>query len=126
MKNKIYFPIIYMFIVTVFFSSVLIGFSKFTRKNVEANEKIAFEKAVISVLPVGFDVESATSLRIHNAFTEQLPRPADAGGAYVLEVAGKTKGYAVPVAGKGFWAPIKGIIGIAPDRKTLIPMANWA
>lgn len=125
MKNKIYFPVIYMFVVTAFFSSLLIGFSRFTRKNVEANEMIAYEKAVVSVLPVGFNVESATSLEIHQAFTEKLSRPSDAGGAYVLEVGGEIKGYAVEVSGKGFWAPIKGVVGIGADRKSLIGIAFY-
>jgi Na+-transporting NADH:ubiquinone oxidoreductase subunit C len=125
MKNKIYFPIIYMFIVTAFFSSVLIGFSKLTRKKVEANEKIAFEKAVVSVLPVSIDMDSVTSAEIHKAFTEKITQPVSGAGAYVLEVDGQIKGYAVPVSGKGFWAPIKGIVGIGADRKTLIGIAFY-
>jgi len=125
MKNKIYFPVIYMFIVTAFFSSILIGFSKLTRKKVEANEKIAFEKAVVSVLPVDLDAESATSAEIHQTFTNKITRPDSAAGAYVLEIDGKVAGYAVPVSGKGFWAPIKGIVGIGADKKSLTGIAFY-
>ena len=51
MREKPWFPAVYMFVVTAFFSSIVIGFSRLTEKRVEANTTLAFEKAVLSVLP---------------------------------------------------------------------------
>jgi Na+-transporting NADH:ubiquinone oxidoreductase subunit C len=38
---------------------------------------------------------------------------------------GATAGYALPVEGKGFWAAIRGIVGIAPDRRTILGLAFY-
>ena len=113
MKKKPFFAVIYMFVVTAFFSSILIGFAKLTRGRVEANQQIAFEKAVLQVFP---EIEAATNTQIHTVFVEQF-EAADKG--YIYRKDGQVAGYAVPVVGQGFWAPIKGIVGIAPDGKTI-------
>ena len=51
MRQKKWFPIGYMFVATAFFSTIIIGFAEATRARVEANEKLAFEQAVLTVLP---------------------------------------------------------------------------
>jgi hypothetical protein len=45
MREKRWFPILYMFGVTAFFSSIIIAFASVTRGRVEANEELAFERA---------------------------------------------------------------------------------
>ena len=47
MTEKKWFPIVYMFIVTCFFSSIVIGFTMFSSERVEANAQLSFEKAVL-------------------------------------------------------------------------------
>ena len=47
MKDRPFFAVIYMFAVTAFFSAVLIGFARLTRDRVDANQQLAFEKAVL-------------------------------------------------------------------------------
>ena len=42
MKDKPYYPIVYMFVITAFFSSILIGLAQLTRHRVEANEQLGF------------------------------------------------------------------------------------
>ena len=39
--------------------------------------------------------------------------------------AGQTVAYALPVSGQGFWAPIKGIIGLKADRRTITGIAFY-
>jgi RnfABCDGE-type electron transport complex G subunit len=119
MKNKPFFAVIYMFAVTAFFSTILIGFAKLTRGRVEANQQIAFEKAVLQVFP---EIEAATNTEIHRVFTEQF-EPASKGFVYRKD--GQIAGYAVPVAGQGFWAPIRGIVGVASDKKTITGIAFY-
>ncbi|MHC5119399.1 MAG: hypothetical protein ACYSOH_05185, partial [Planctomycetota bacterium] len=66
MKDKPFCAVVYMFIVTAFFSAVLIGFARLTRDKVEANRQIAFEEAVLEVFP---DIEARTNAQIHQIFT---------------------------------------------------------
>ena len=116
MKDKPWFAVVYMFVITACFSSVLIGFAKMTRPQVLANEQVMFERAVLEVFP---EIEVPASPQVHGLFNELFKKSADAAGAYVYQKDGQVAGYAVPVAGKGFWAPIRGVVGISKDLKTI-------
>ena len=125
MKKKSFFPVLYMFVITAVCSAALIALSNITRQRVEANQKLEFEKAVLSVLPVDIDLAKTPGIEIHKTFVEKISKPDNAGGAYVLTKDGQISAYALPVSGKGFWAPIKGVIGINADRKTLTGIAFY-
>jgi Na+-transporting NADH:ubiquinone oxidoreductase subunit C len=125
MREKRWFPIFYMFITTAFFSSIVIGFTQLTGEKVKANEKLSFERAVLSVLP-GLYREEMNNLELHRTFTEQVTEPDEhTGGAYTLRQKGKIVAYALPMTGQGFWAPIKGVIGIEADKKTITAIAFY-
>lgn len=118
-RQKRWYPVVYMFIVTAFFSSIVIGFSQLTKERVAANRKRSFELAVLKVLPGMYD-ENAGGLELHRRFRQQIDIPDEfSAGAYTLKRDGQLKAYALPLAGQGFWAEIKGVIGIAADRKTI-------
>ena len=121
MKKNGWFAGVYMFCLTACLSSIIIGVSKATRDRVEANQQIAFETAVVEVLP--FDLSSKE--HPHKSFIDYIKSNELVNGAYVLMDGREIKGYALPIAGKGFWAPIKGIIGIAPDKKTITGIAFY-
>ncbi|HEC03298.1 MAG TPA: hypothetical protein ENI81_07145, partial [Phycisphaerales bacterium] len=94
MRDKWWFPIGYMFVVTAFFSSIVIGFAQLTSDRVEANEYLAFERAVVAVLPGLFDPQDSR-LELHRKFVELVGRPDDAsGGACTLAQDGKIVAYA--------------------------------
>jgi len=60
-RKQSWFPIAYMFCVTAFFSSIVIGLTRLTSDRVEANETLAFERAVLSVLP---EVEVSSTIAV--------------------------------------------------------------
>ncbi|MFA5784193.1 MAG: FMN-binding protein [Phycisphaerae bacterium] len=118
-KTKRWFPIIYMFVITAAFSAVIIGFAKMTEQRVKTNDALAFELAVLKVLPGMYD-PNQTAAELHRRFTEQVKKPTDqTAGAYSLEKDGQIAVYALPFTGQGFWAPIDGVIGINADKKTV-------
>ena len=125
MRQKRWFPIFYMFVTTAFFSSIVIGFTQLTSEKVKVNEKLSFERAVLSVLP-GLYREEMNNLELHRTFTEQVTEPDElSAGAYTLRQNGKIVAYALPIEGQGFWAPIKGVIGIKADKKTITAIAFY-
>lgn len=125
MREKWWFPVAYMFAVTAFFSSIVIGFSQFTRDQVEANADLAFERAVLAVLPDLLE-EGDIRLEIHRTFVDRVGPPDERlGGVCVLKEAGQIVAYALPVEGQGFWAPIKGVIGLKADRRTITGIAFY-
>lgn len=117
MKDKWYFAVVYMFFVTAFFSSIVIGFSRLTRERVEANRQLAFERSVLEVFALA---EDKTSMQLHETFVNNIrltEHPEKRFFNYVL--GNKIKGYAVTISGQGFWAQIKGVIGFDVDKKTI-------
>lgn len=126
-QQKKWFPVVYMFAVTALFSTIVIGLTQSTSERVAANEKLTFEKAVLAVLPGLYDENTKVSgLELHKRFTEKVTAPDElSAGAYTLRESGKIVAYALPLSGQGFWAPIKGIIGIGADRKTITAMAVY-
>lgn len=125
MKNKRWFPIFYMFVVTACFSAVIIGFAQMTEEQVKANEARSFEVAVLKVLPVLYDANTG-AVELHQRFAEQVSKPTnETVGAYTSEKNGKITGYALPFSGQGFWAAIDGVIGIEPDKKTITNMVIY-
>jgi len=114
-----------MFCLTAFFSTIVIGFTQATGGRVEANEKLAFEKAVLTALP-GLYQDNLSRMELHKRFTESVSPPDDSSGtAYTLRQNGQIVAYALPVSGQGFWAPIKGVIGIKADKKTVTGIAFY-
>jgi Na+-transporting NADH:ubiquinone oxidoreductase subunit NqrC len=123
MKDRPFFTIVYMFVVTAFFSSIVIGFARFTDDRVRANRQLAFETAVLEVFSLA---EDKTAPQLHATYLERIQPPTDTQPFCILKGADdKVEGYAVDVAGKGFWAPIKGIIGFEPDKQTITGIAFY-
>lgn len=124
-RKQAWFPVLYMFCVTAVFSSIVIGFTRLTSERVEANQMLAFEKAVLSVLP-GLYEEKLSRLEMHNRFVESVSEPdVSSGEAYTLKEGEKIIAYALPISGRGFWAPIKGVIGIKADGRKITGIAFY-
>jgi len=121
MKDKPWFPVLYMFVLMIFFSAILIGFAYVTRQRVEMNVQLNFERAVIEAFP---EIQYKNDSDIHRIFTEQFAKE-EKTGVYLYKKDGQTQGYAVPFAGQGFWDKIKGVIGIAADWKTIRGVAFY-
>ena len=124
-KDKAWYPVVYMFIVTAVFSSILIGFSRYTRERVQVNRRVAFERALLLALPLAVS-EKISATEVHALFSDRVAAPdQSSAGAWRLIDGGKLVAYALPIAGRGFWAPIKGAIGIEVDRKTITGIAFY-
>jgi Na+-transporting NADH:ubiquinone oxidoreductase subunit C len=113
MKDKPFYPVVYMFIVTAFFSSIVIGVARFTQDRVDANKQIAFERAVLQACD---QLADRSAVAVHETFL-QIIRQADE--YQVLGEDGQVAGFVIPIEGKGFWASIKGVLGVERDRRTI-------
>ncbi|MHC4130646.1 MAG: FMN-binding protein [Planctomycetota bacterium] len=121
-RKKRWFSVVYMFIVTAFFSTIVIGFTEFTRQRVEANQRLAFERAVLNAVPESY----LSTGDIHKQFESLFEAPSkETGGAYLYREDGEIAAYALTISGKGFWAPIKGVIGIRNDKKTILGISFY-
>jgi Na+-transporting NADH:ubiquinone oxidoreductase subunit C len=122
--DKPWYPVVFMFVVTAVFSTVVIAVSQMTRESVQANARVAFERAVASSL--GLASDSTPNAEVHSIFAQQVKQPKEGtGGAYYFEKDGAIQGYAILMQGKGFWDVIKGVMGVAADRKTVTGIAFY-
>ena len=91
---------------------------------VEANQKLAVEKAVIQSMAIDMPSDSSNQ-DWHNTYLQKIEEPQSDTNAYIYKDDSSIKGYALPFEGQGFWSPIKGMIGIAPDKKRIIGIAIY-
>ncbi len=126
MRERRWYAPLYMFVVSAAFSSVIIGFARRAEGVIAANTRLALEKAVLQVLPPLYN-EAATRLELHRTFVEQVTEPTEeTGGAYTFKKNdGQIEAYAVPFSGKGFWATIRGVVGVKADKKTVTGIAFY-
>ena len=124
MREKAWYPVLYMFLVTAAFSTALIVFARMTEARVDANERIAFERAVLTALDIP-GVADMGPVEIHRFFSDNITsNNAPLSGAMIYRTdRGVT--YALPFHGQGFWAPIHGILGIESDTHTLSGLAVY-
>ncbi|GEM_PF-84133 len=118
-KDKSWYPILFMFLISMFCASILVGFAAFTRAKVDANAQIAFERAAIEVLPLDLPGRMSPE-EVHAKFVKLLADPdSSSAGALRYMKNGKLTTYVLAIEGQGFWAPIKGVIGINADKRTI-------
>ncbi|MBD3285027.1 FMN-binding protein [candidate division WOR-3 bacterium] len=124
-KEKAWYPVLFMFLASVFFVAILVVFGAFTQPRVEANAQIAFERAALEASPAELP-EPMNPTRNHNMYTELVADSAEGtAGALRFIQDGKLVAYLLPIEGQGFWAPIKGVIGIAADKRMITGIAFY-
>jgi len=122
--EKAWYSIVFMFIITCVVSTILIIFGNATRQRVEDNQLVAFRRAVLQALPMDLP-RSLSPDDIHRMFTGSISEDSLRIGVLVFRQNDTVIAYALPVEGPGFWAPIKGIVGIAADMRTLTGLAIY-
>ncbi|MEN6309112.1 MAG: FMN-binding protein [Anaerohalosphaeraceae bacterium] len=116
MKESRYFAVVYMFGLTAICSTLLIGLARLTDAKIKSNAQIAFERAALAVFPA---VQVQSDAEVHAVFMKDFVAPKAAGEAYEYRPGGQLAGYALPFEGQGFWAAIRGVIGIGTDFRTI-------
>jgi len=146
MKEKPWYPIVYMFLVTVFFSGLLVALHAATKERVARNERLYRERAVLIALGLADEGTGEETLlerlRRVRAITRAATR-ADEADPFVLTIKddngrrrvvmeyeltgedGKPVAYAVPVSGRGYWDVIAGFVGVWADGMTVTGIAFY-
>jgi len=124
-KEKPWYPVVYMFVLTAVLSAVLIGFSNATRDRVAAGQRQAFERAVLEALAVPTPTRMS-AVELTRIYQQCIREPDnDSAGAYRYVRDGQLAGYALPIEGKGFWDVIAGVLGLGPDGATVLGISFY-
>lgn len=124
-KDKGWFSVVFMFVVTAFFVAILVVLSVLTRDRVEANRRLALQRAALQALQIQLP-EGSSGLVIDSIFKSKVAEPdSTSRGAYILVEGGIVRAYALPIEGAGFWDKIKGVVAIAPDCRTIVGISFY-
>ena len=126
MKKRL-FSILYMFLVTLFFTSIVSGVKVYNEAKIETNQRVKLQRIILDVLkiPVG---QRASDSRVVEIFDHSVKESeAKDRILYVgYAQAGRTiTGYAFPVGGPGFWGPIHGMVAVDPSGSEILGVAFY-
>ncbi|MCQ4924258.1 FMN-binding protein [Tissierella carlieri] len=120
MKKSFSFPIIFMIIITAFFTFILAFLNYSTADKIAFNQEIELSRKLLYT----FNIEplSENPDDINEAFMENIgsiPFGDDSMYVYYDENQ-EILGYAVPINGSGLWGSIEGYVGISADYSTIL------
>ena len=114
--------IAYMFLITLFFASLVSAVKFLNEKKIETNQIVKLQRIILKVLDIPVR-ETISNDDLAQLFTAQIKDiQIDQKALYIgYEPDGRTiQGYAVPVGGPGFWGPIEGLVGVTPDATKVL------
>lgn len=126
MKKQVL-SVVYMFLVTLFFASMVSAIKLLNEQKIERNQMLKLQRIILRVLQIPIEEQMAEE-DISRLFTDRVKEiDVDDRILYIgYEEAGQTiRGYALPVGGPGFWGPIQGMVGINPQATKILGIAFY-
>jgi Na+-transporting NADH:ubiquinone oxidoreductase subunit C len=118
-KKSFSYPIIFMILVTAFFTLVLSLLNYTTKDVIAQNAQIDECKTLLYVFDI--DYPNDNDKKIEKLYREHLkPIKVNDLTIYEAEKDGKELGYAFPVEGNGLWGTIKGYAAVDENINTLL------
>lgn len=118
-KKSFSYPIIFMILVTAFFTLVLSLLNYTTKDVIAQNAQIDEWKTLLYVFDI--DYPNDNDKKIEKLYKEHLkPIKVNDLTIYEAEKDGKKLGYAFPVEGNGLWGTIKGYAAVDENINTLL------
>lgn len=127
MIKKRLFSVVYMFVLTFFFTAAVSGIHEINQERIKINEAIKLQRVILEVF--GIDVgPRAPVVQVGEIFEARVKLEKREGRTLYRGFAedGKTLiGYAFPIFGPGFWGPIYGMIAVDPGLGEVIGIAFY-
>jgi Na+-transporting NADH:ubiquinone oxidoreductase subunit C len=117
--------VVYMFLITLFFASLVSAVKLLNERKIELNQTLKLQRIILQVLQIPTK-EQITEQELSQLFADRVKEiDVEERTLYVgYEEDGQAiQGYALPVGGPGFWGPIQGIVGINPDATRILGIA---
>ncbi len=112
-KNKL-FSIVYMFLLTLFFTGLVSAVHTFNQEEIRLNEHIKLQKIILHVLGMQPD-SNVSDNEISRIFNKRI-KSEEQQGRIIYRGYGPDGttlvGYAFPLFGPGFWGPVFGMIAV--------------
>jgi Na+-transporting NADH:ubiquinone oxidoreductase subunit C len=129
MKKQVL-SVVYMFLITLFFASLVSAVKLMNDKKIERNQTMKLQQIILQVLQISTEEQMKempiSEDELAQLFADRVQEfDIQDRALYVgYEQDGQAiQGYALPVGGPGFWGPIQGMVGIAPDASRVLGIA---
>ena len=125
--KKRFLSVLYMFLITLFFTSVVSAVKLLNVERIETNQRVKLQRIILKVLDISV-ADKASDKDLVKVFDTRVKRIEVQGkDIYVsYEEDGKTiSGYAFPVGGPGFWGPIYGMVAVDPEASKILGIAFY-
>ncbi|MCF6461152.1 FMN-binding protein [Clostridium sp. Cult3] len=119
MKKSFSFPIIFMVIITAFFTFILAFLNYKTTDVIAYNQETDLRRTILYV----FDIDSPSDdpKVIEDIFNQYIQEEEFEGQTiYVVREGGEITGYAFPIGGTGLWGTVDGYAAISSDYNKLL------
>ena len=114
------YAIIFTTVLSIVCALMLTGISRALAGRQLENRLLDEKKNIVGVLKIVEDVKKAPREDIEGAYAAHIRKEERNGVTlYTYHDAGETKAYAFVVDGMGLWAPVKGVLAVEPDLKTI-------
>ncbi len=120
MKKSFSFPIIFMILITAFFTFILAFLNYSTADKIAFNQEIELNRKLLYIFDINPLSEDPND--INQAFMDNIGSiPFEGEPMYVYyDGNDQIAGYAVPINGSGLWGSIEGYVGISADYSTIL------
>ena len=126
MKKRL-FSVLYMFVLTLCFTSIVSAVKYFNDERIETNQRVKLQKIILKVLGIPLQ-QKAPDQELARVFASRVKTiEVEGKNLYVgYEEDGQTiLGYAFPVGGPGFWGPVYGMAAVDPRATKILGMAFY-
>ena len=125
--RKRLFSVLYMFLITLCFTSMVSGIKFLNEERIERNQRVKLQRIILKVLDISGD-EGSSEEDLVRMFEKRVRGIQVKGktlyAAYQKD--GRTlKGYAFPVGGPGFWGPIYGMVAVDPKASQILGISFY-
>jgi len=116
-KKKIVYPVLFMIIITAFFTLSLASINELTSDKINHNEEIKIKKSLLYVFNI-LPEDKAMIDKIYEDTISTLNK--NDRKIFVARIDNKIIGYAFEIQGNALWGVVKGYAAISPDLKRLL------
>ncbi len=119
--------VVYMFLITLFFASLVSTIKLLSERKIESNQAIKLQRIILKVLDISIkerisdeELSRLFAIRVRNIRVDE--KTLYVGYREDEEI---IQGYAIPVGGPGFWGPIQGMVGVNPEATKILGIAFY-
>ncbi len=118
MKKSFIFPIIFMVLITAFFTAILAFLNYSTADLVAFNQETELRRTVLYVFNI--ETPSKEPKVIEETFNKYIEKSTNWEEVYVAKIDGNIIGYAFPIGGTALWGTVEGFAAVSEDFSELL------